>query len=86
MPHRADTLRDHLRHLLRRRGVAAAADADLAVDDDHADAGDVALAHAVEQVLAGGVLGPVHDHEVGGVTGYSAATSLMTGRLPVALA
>ena len=33
------------------------------------DAGDVALAHAVEQVLAGGVLGAVHDDEVGGAAG-----------------
>src|SRR5262249_17522971 len=62
-------LRPPLRHRLRRRGVAAAAAAHLAVDDDHADAGDVALLDAVEQVLAGRVLGLVHDDEVGGAAG-----------------
>src|SRR5262249_15073818 len=61
-------LSHHLRHRLRRWGVAAAAAAHRAVDDDHVDAGDVALLDAVQQVLAGRVLRRVHDHEVRGAT------------------
>jgi len=45
---------DNLRHPRRRRGVAAALGADDAIDDGHADAGEVAELHAVEDVLAGG--------------------------------
>jgi len=48
---------DDLRHALGGRGVARAADAHHAVDHDHPDAGQVALAHGIEQVLAAGVLG-----------------------------
>src|SRR3977135_2453281 len=47
------------------RGVAAALGADDAVDDGHADAGEVAELHAVEDGLAGRMLRPVHDDEVG---------------------
>jgi hypothetical protein len=47
---------DDLRHLGRRRHVAVAPGADDAVDDGHADAGEVALLNAVEDVLAGGML------------------------------
>jgi len=54
----------NLRQLGRRRGVAAALGADDAVDDGHADAGQVAELHAVEQVLAGGMLRSVHDDEI----------------------
>src|SRR5262245_6313103 len=63
----------HLRHLGCRRGVAAALGADDAVDDGHADAGDVAHADALQQVLAGGVLGPVHDDEIGGAARFDQA-------------
>src|SRR3984893_5175189 len=56
---------DDLRHLGCRRGVAAALGADDAVDDGHADAGEGAELHAVEDVLAGGMLRPVHDDEIG---------------------
>ena len=45
---------DDLRHFGCRRRVAAALGADDAVDDGHADAGEVAELHAVEDVLAGG--------------------------------
>ena len=56
---------DNLRHLGCRRGIAAALGADDAVDDGHADAGQVAELHAVEEVLAGGMLRSVHDDEIG---------------------
>src|SRR3979409_580984 len=55
-----------LRHPRRRRGVAAALGADDAVDDGHADAGEVAELHAVEDVLARRMLCLVHDDEVSG--------------------
>src|SRR5216684_3016827 len=55
---------DNLRHLGCRRGVAAALGADDAVDDGHADTRQVAELHAVEDVLAGGMLRPVHDDEI----------------------
>src|SRR4051812_29119571 len=45
MPHQ-------FRHPRRRRGVAAALGANDAVDDGHADPGQVAEPHAVEDVLA----------------------------------
>src|SRR3977135_4675405 len=48
------------------RGVAAALGADDAVDDGHADAGEVAELHAVEDVLARRMLCLVHDDEVSG--------------------
>ena len=63
----------NLRHLGRRRGVAAALGADDAVDDGHADAGQVAELHAVEQVLAGGMLRPVHDDEIGRASDFDDA-------------
>src|SRR5712671_4539616 len=50
--------------LARGRGVAAALGADDAVDDGHADAGQVAELHAFQNVLAGGVLRLVHQDEV----------------------
>src|SRR6266478_4194202 len=56
---------DDLRHPGCRRRVAAALGADDAVDDGHADAGEIAELHAVEDVLAGGMLRLVHDDEVG---------------------
>ena len=46
---------DDVRHFRCRRRVAAALSTDDAVDDGHADAGEVAGLHAVEQVLAGGM-------------------------------
>src|ERR1700687_5910849 len=49
-----------------RRRVAAAADADDAVDHHHADAGQVAGGDRGEQVLAGAVLGAVEEDEIGG--------------------
>ena len=51
-------------HPGRRRRVAAALGAHDAVDDGHADAGEVAELHAVEDVLAGRMLRLVHDDEV----------------------
>jgi hypothetical protein len=45
---------DDLRRFRCRRRVAAALGADDAVDDGHADAGQIAELHAVEDVLAGG--------------------------------
>src|SRR5205814_10132047 len=56
---------DDLRQLGRRRGVAAPLGADDAVDDGHADAGEVAEPHAVEDVAGRRMLRPVHDDEVG---------------------
>src|SRR6478752_4363547 len=56
---------DDLRHLGGRRRVAAALGAHDAVDDGHADAREVAELHALEDVLAGGMLRSVHDDEVG---------------------
>ena len=41
---------DDLRHLPGRRGVAAALGADDAVDDGHADAGEVTELHAFEDL------------------------------------
>src|SRR6266481_4713533 len=57
---------DNLRHPCRRRRVAAALGTDDAVDDGHADAGQIAELHAVQNVLAGRMLRHVHDHEIGG--------------------
>src|SRR6202044_1195967 len=57
-------LTDHHGHLRGGRGVAAALGGDAAVDHDHADAGNVAELHALQQGLAGGVLGAVEEHEV----------------------
>ncbi len=51
-------------HLGRRRRVAAALGAHDTIDDGHADAGEVAELHTVENVLARGMLGLVHDDEV----------------------
>src|SRR6266853_1585616 len=56
---------DDDRHFRCRRRVAAALGADDAVDDGHADAREVAELHAVQDVVAGGVLRLVHDDEVG---------------------
>ena len=52
------------------RGIAGRLVDVLGVDDHHADAGQVAQAHAFQQRLAGGVLGAVHDHEVGGAARF----------------
>src|SRR3954468_23370639 len=57
---------DDLRHLAGRRRVAAALGADDAVDDGHADAGEVAELDAFENVLARRMLGLVHDDEIRG--------------------
>ena len=64
---------DDLRQPRRRRRVAAALGADDAVDDGHADAGQVAELHAVEQVLAGGMLRSVHDDEIGRASDFDDA-------------
>ena len=56
---------NHHRHFRRWRRVPAAAAANDAVDHHHADAGNVAELHAFEQRAAGGVLGAVHEDEVG---------------------
>src|ERR1700722_13821302 len=56
---------DNLRHLGRRRGIAAALGADDTVDDGHADARKVAELYAVEDVFSGRVLRLVHDDEIG---------------------
>ncbi len=64
---------DDLRHFSGRRGVAAALGADDAVDDGHADAGEVAELHAFEDVLAGGVLRLVHQDEIGGAADFDDA-------------
>src|SRR5690348_15265053 len=55
-----------LRHLRRGRGVAAALGAHEAVDDGHADAGQVTEPDAVEQRRARRMLRLVHDDEVRG--------------------
>src|SRR6202047_150514 len=57
---------DNLQELSRRRRIAAALGAHDAVDDGHADAGEIAELHAVEDVLAGRMLRLVHDDEVCG--------------------
>src|SRR3954470_5877498 len=64
---------DHFRHLGRRWRVAAALGAHDAVDDGHADAGEVAKLHAVEDGLAGRVLRLVHDDEIGGASDFDNA-------------
>jgi hypothetical protein len=63
---------DNLRHPCRRRRVAAPLRPDDAVDDGHADAGEVAEPHAVEDGFAGRVLRAVHDDEVGRAPDLSA--------------
>ena len=64
-------------HQFRQGGgwgrVAGAANADHAVDDHHADPRQVAQFHALQETPAGGVLGPVHDHEIGGPAGLDEA-------------
>ena len=47
--------------LVAGRRVAAALGADDAVDDGHADAGQVAERNTVQNVLAGGMLRLIHD-------------------------
>src|SRR6266576_4254149 len=64
---------DDLRHLGCRRRVAAALRADDAVDDGHADAGEIAELHAVKNVLAGGMLRLVHDDKVSRPPGFDNA-------------
>src|ERR1019366_4620326 len=74
MSRKEDTsMSDNLGHLRCRRGVAAALGADDAVDDGHADAGQVAELHAVEDVLAGGMLRLVHDDEVSRTSDFDQA-------------
>src|ERR671918_589475 len=51
--------RDELSKGGGRRRVTRAAAADHAVDDDHADAGQIAHPDALQKRVAGGVLGPV---------------------------
>src|ERR1700675_361030 len=63
----------HFRNPLGRRSVAAAADADDAVDHHHADAGQIAGGDRGEQVLAGAVLGAVEEDEVGGAADFDQA-------------
>src|SRR6266540_5810831 len=64
---------DDVRHLARRRRVAAALGADDAVDDGHADAGEIAELHAFKNVLAGRVLRLVHQDEIGGAADFDEA-------------
>src|SRR5438105_14304074 len=61
---------DDLRHLGCRRRVAAALGADDAVDDGHADTGQVAELHAVQNVFAGRMLCLVHDDELSGAADF----------------
>src|SRR5258706_10172484 len=68
-----DLTPDNLRQLRRWGRVAAAVGADDAVDDGHADAGEVAELHAVEEVLAGGMLRSVHDDEIRRATDFDNA-------------
>src|SRR5438128_1939590 len=56
----------HFRDAIGRRGVAAAADADDAIDHHHADPGQVTGGDGGQEVLAGAVLGAVDEDEVGG--------------------
>src|SRR6185369_16345046 len=58
----------NLRHPRRWWRVAAPCCADDAVDDGHADAGQVAELHAVQDGLAGRMLRLVHDDEIGGAS------------------
>src|SRR2546423_15102570 len=55
---------DDLGHLGRGRGVAAALGADDAVDDGHADAGQVAELHAFQNGFSRRMLRLVHDDKV----------------------
>ena len=64
---------NHFRNTICRRGVAAAARYDLAVDDDHADTGDIAHLDAFEQVLACRVLSAVEEHEIGSSADFDQA-------------
>ena len=56
---------DNDRHFGRRRRIAAALGADDAVDDGHADPGEIAELHAFEDVFACRMLRPVHDDKIG---------------------
>ena len=56
---------DDLRDLGRRWRIAAALGADDAIDDGHADAGQVAEPDAFQEVLARRMLRFVHDDEIG---------------------
>ena len=53
-----------LRDAVSWRGVAGALAGDFAVDDGHADAGQVAQLDAFEDVFAGRVLGLIHQDEI----------------------
>ena len=64
---------DDLRHLAGRRGVAAALGADNAIDDGHADAGEVGELHALQDVLARRMLRLVHQDEIGGAADLDGA-------------
>ena len=72
--------------LLRGRRVAAAMGAHDAVDDRHADTGQVAEPHALQQRLARRVLRAIHEHEVGGAADLDQpqSSARMRAVLPVA--
>src|SRR5207249_944396 len=62
--------RDRRHALGRRRLLAAAGDANLAVDEDRGDAGEVALAERVERIAGDRALDPVEQYDVGGPSDF----------------
>jgi len=64
---------NHFRNTICWRGIAAAARCDLAVDDYHADTGDIAHLDAFEQVFARRMLRAVEEHEIGSAADFDQA-------------
>ena len=67
-----DDFRDPLR---RRRIAATAGNRYLTVNDDHADAGNIAHLNTFQQVFASGVLGAVEEYEIGGAAFFDQCRS-----------
>jgi len=63
----------HHRHLCCGRCVARAVATHQPVNHHHANAGYVAELHTFQQSASGGVLGTVHEHEVGCTTDFDQA-------------